>query len=98
MNIFFLRKTTKVLIQALTIVWVCGCKSSPTDLASNYFVESDKAFANPGKGIRSGIHPYGTLERPCIGWNQIETKASDGAELLRHYADSVFEPWYRQGI
>ncbi|MDL2303825.1 DUF4832 domain-containing protein [Bacteroides sp. OttesenSCG-928-D19] len=74
-------------------------EKTPPGMVSNTFVESNKAFPNPLKGFRGpGTSPYITVDRQYVPWNQIETKTSDGIDLIKAYTDRVFTPFYERGI
>lgn len=68
-------------------------------LVSNEFTESESAFANPMKGLRS-VGPefeFGRLERMYIPWDDIESSSSDGVEKIRQYSDENFNEVYEMG-
>jgi hypothetical protein len=72
----------------------------------DYFVVRPKgiseALQNPLKGFRSekrdGSHPYATLSRVYIPWNEIENDASDGIEKIKAYCDRTWRDVEKHNI
>jgi len=74
-------------------------ENNDPNLVVNTFTESQKAFPNPLKGfIGPATSPYITMNRQYVRWNEIETKESDGVDVIRAYSDRVFTPFAEKGI
>lgn len=56
---------------------------------------SNAALRNPLKGFRPNLgewnHPYGSLFRHYIKWNQIENHASDGIDKIRDFCNAAWK-------
>ena len=100
LSIFSMGRMIKMFQHIMALLLLAGPAVAQGEVAApdDYFVVRPKgiseALQNPLKGFRSekrdGSHPYATLSRVYIPWNEIENDASDGIEKIKAYCDRTW--------
>jgi hypothetical protein len=61
--------------------------------------EYGSALRNPLKGFRDNYpHPYGTVNKTYIPWNELENKESDGLDKIRAYCNQIWKHYPEHNV
>ncbi len=85
-----------LVIAAIVLPALCGpAPAAGQDTVTINPQEYEKALKNPLKGFRAraydGKHPYSTLKRMYLEWNELERNAGDGPERIRAVCDRMWQ-------
>ena len=57
------------------------------------------ALRNPLKGFRDNYpHPYGTVNKTYIPWNELENNESDGLDKIRAYCNQIWKHYPEHNV